>query len=69
MIIYRLSIVKRNYPVGHPKAMITEFVEDFEFKQLNRLHAKRDRLLNQGITKDQLDITKHEKLNGEYDLV
>ena len=57
MIIYRLSVVDRNFPPGHPDSKIENFREDYEFHKLSRLEAKRDQVLKRGETDATLDIT------------
>lgn len=66
MIIYRLSQVERS-GIGTPNQKIIDFVQDFEFRKLECLAKKRDRLVKQGITKDQLDVTVWDKWDSNYD--
>lgn len=70
MIIYRLSIVKRDLPYSDPQSKIIDFVDDYEFRLIRRLEAKLQSLIKQGYTKDQIDITTWDKdtFNDDYDL-
>lgn len=57
MNIYRLSIVERDFPKGHPQSKIIDFKYDYEFKSSKGLQKKWYSLKKQGYNRDTIDIT------------
>jgi len=55
--MYRISIVERDFPYGHPQSKIIDFKEDFEYKSSKQLQKKWYSLKKQGYTQDNIDIT------------
>jgi hypothetical protein len=58
MNFYRLSRVERS-GIGTDQEKIEDFVEEWQFRTLTGLARKRDALLKQGVTIDQMDVTMY----------
>lgn len=66
MVIYRLSIVKRNLPVEHEQSKIIDFIEEINFYNKKTLASKLKKLYKKGLTIQDIDITVYDKdSNGE----